>query len=134
MRPWVLFRTRSSCAIIELASVLGTGRSAGGRGCCAGTPATDSTIARPQSEQTRREIRKREVVFISGSLPAGVFYRGRKGVAMLSGQARWAVLLAGLSLVPAAAQAQPSGGPYGPIPQTYDVPKAAGHVYYVAPD
>ena len=28
--------------------------------------------------------------------------------------------------------AQPSGGPYGPIQQTYDVP-AAPHVYYVAP-
>jgi len=30
-------------------------------------------------------------------------------------------------------QAQPSGGPYGPIWQTYEIPKAA-HVYYVAPD
>ena len=30
--------------------------------------------------------------------------------------------------------AQPSGGPYGPIPQRYDVPKSAPHVYYVAPD
>jgi hypothetical protein len=30
--------------------------------------------------------------------------------------------------------AQPSGGPYGPLPQTYDVPKDAAHVYYVAPD
>ena len=30
-------------------------------------------------------------------------------------------------------QAQPSGGPYGPIWQTYELPKAA-HVYYVAPD
>jgi parallel beta-helix repeat protein len=29
--------------------------------------------------------------------------------------------------------AQPSGGPYGPIDQRYDIPKAA-HVYYVAPD
>ena len=29
-------------------------------------------------------------------------------------------------------QAQPSGGPYGPIWQTYEIPKAA-HVYYVAP-
>ncbi len=29
--------------------------------------------------------------------------------------------------------AQPSGGPYGPIDQRYEVPKAA-HVYYVAPD
>lgn len=31
------------------------------------------------------------------------------------------------------AMAQPSGGPYGPIPQSYAVPTAA-HVYYVAPD
>jgi hypothetical protein len=29
--------------------------------------------------------------------------------------------------------AQPSGGPYGPIDQRYEIPKAA-HVYYVAPD
>ena len=29
--------------------------------------------------------------------------------------------------------AQPSGGPYGPIDQRYEVPKAT-HVYYVAPD
>ena len=33
-----------------------------------------------------------------------------------------------------AAFAQPSGGPYGPIAQTYEVPKNAAHVYYVAPD
>ena len=35
---------------------------------------------------------------------------------------------------PLAARAQPSGGPYGPLPQTYEVPKDAAHVYYVAPD
>jgi len=29
--------------------------------------------------------------------------------------------------------AQPSGGPYGPIHQRYEIPKA-GHIYYVAPD
>jgi parallel beta-helix repeat protein len=29
--------------------------------------------------------------------------------------------------------AQPSGGPYGPLPQTYEAPKDAPHVYYVAP-
>ena len=32
------------------------------------------------------------------------------------------------------ALAQPSGGPYGPVQQTYEVPKDAAHVYYVAPD
>lgn len=41
-------------------------------------------------------------------------------------------LLAILSL-PVPVLAQPSGGPYGPIDQRYEVPKAA-HVYYVAPD
>lgn len=34
----------------------------------------------------------------------------------------------------ARAGAQPSGGPYGPVPQTYPVPSGATHVYYVAPD
>jgi len=29
--------------------------------------------------------------------------------------------------------AQPSGGPYGPVDQRYEIPKAA-HVYYAAPD
>ena len=38
-----------------------------------------------------------------------------------------------LLFIPALNFAQPSGGPYGPIDQRYDVPKAA-HVYYVAPD
>lgn len=36
-------------------------------------------------------------------------------------------------LAAAVAWAQPSGGPYGPVPQRYAVPKAA-HVYFVAPD
>jgi parallel beta-helix repeat protein len=43
------------------------------------------------------------------------------------------LLLAGLVLAPVTGYAQPSGGPYGPIPQTYEVPKLAAHVYYVAP-
>lgn len=30
--------------------------------------------------------------------------------------------------------AQPSGGPYGPLPETYAVPKSAAHVYFVASD
>jgi parallel beta-helix repeat protein len=44
------------------------------------------------------------------------------------------VLASAMSLVPARGSAQPSGGPYGPIAQTYEVPKDAAHVYYVAPD
>lgn len=34
----------------------------------------------------------------------------------------------------AGAFAQPSGGPYGPVDETYAVPAHAPHVYYVAPD
>ena len=32
------------------------------------------------------------------------------------------------------ATAQPSGGPYGPIWQKYDLPKVEGQIYYVATD
>jgi parallel beta-helix repeat protein len=31
-------------------------------------------------------------------------------------------------------KAQPSGGPYGPVKQTYEIPKTSGTIYYVAPD
>ena len=40
-------------------------------------------------------------------------------------------IIAALFIAPAVAQ--PTGGPYGPIPQTYEAP-ASGTVYYVAPD
>jgi hypothetical protein len=43
------------------------------------------------------------------------------------------LLLFVLVLSPLSAPAQPSGGPYGPVPQTYAVPATAGRVYYVAP-
>ncbi|MGA2184081.1 MAG: right-handed parallel beta-helix repeat-containing protein [Bryobacteraceae bacterium] len=43
------------------------------------------------------------------------------------------VLLSAFLVAAAPAYAQPSGGPYGPIDQRYESPKAA-HVYYVAPD
>ncbi len=48
---------------------------------------------------------------------------------------RWARALGllALHLLSTVAIAQPSGGPYGPVPQRYAVPKAA-HVYFVAPD
>ena len=39
-----------------------------------------------------------------------------------------------LALLPLYAFAQPSGGPYGPLPQTYEIPTDAHVVYYVAPD
>jgi parallel beta-helix repeat protein len=32
------------------------------------------------------------------------------------------------------ATGQPSGGPYGPIQQSYELPKVSGKIYYVAPD
>jgi hypothetical protein len=47
-------------------------------------------------------------------------------------QPAWLSLVS-LCLAGAPAQAQPSGGPYGPIPQKYELPSAV-HVYYVAPD
>lgn len=31
-------------------------------------------------------------------------------------------------------KAKPSGGPYGPIRQTYDLPEVMGKIYYVSPD
>jgi hypothetical protein len=43
------------------------------------------------------------------------------------------LLLFSFLLALAPCYAQPSGGPYGPIDQRYEIPKAA-HVYYVAPD
>jgi len=46
---------------------------------------------------------------------------------------RRACLLVSILLSAAAASAQPSGGPYGPIDRVYKIPKAA-HVTYVAPD
>ena len=42
--------------------------------------------------------------------------------------------LTALLFLGAHAHAQPSGGPYGPIQQTYKLPTNANHVYYVAPD
>jgi parallel beta-helix repeat protein len=44
------------------------------------------------------------------------------------------LLLLFLVLGPMPGRAQPSGGPYGPIPQTYALPDKAAHIYYVAPD
>ena len=48
--------------------------------------------------------------------------------------ALYALLVLGLLAAPRPVPAQPSGGPYGPVPQTYAVPEDANHVYYVAPD
>ncbi len=37
-------------------------------------------------------------------------------------------------LISLPATAQPSGGPYGPLQQTYDLPKVQGKIYFVAAD
>jgi len=44
------------------------------------------------------------------------------------------LLLAAVVSIALPVHAQPSGGPYGPLPRTYEVPKDAAHVFYVAPD
>jgi parallel beta-helix repeat protein len=46
---------------------------------------------------------------------------------------RYGLFFAALLFAAAPGYAQPSGGPYGPIDQRYEIPKAA-HVYYAAPD
>ena len=44
-------------------------------------------------------------------------------------------MLAGAMLAGASRMAaQPSGGPYGPLAETYAVPAGAAHVYFVSPD
>jgi hypothetical protein len=55
-------------------------------------------------------------------------------LSLRAGSARGLAALALLAVVPAAGRAQPSGGPYGPVPQSYPLPEKAAHVYYVAPD
>ncbi len=45
-----------------------------------------------------------------------------------------ALVLATLAFGALAVGAAPSGGPYGPLPQRYEVPAGAAHVFYVAPD
>ncbi|MFC2137238.1 right-handed parallel beta-helix repeat-containing protein [Bacteroidota bacterium] len=37
-------------------------------------------------------------------------------------------------IVPFSSYSQPSGGPYGPIKQTYEIPEDANKIYYVAPN
>src|SRR6478736_2904356 len=47
---------------------------------------------------------------------------------------RWLSFPLSALALAATLRAQPSGGPYGPVPQVYELPKAAAHLYYVAPD
>jgi hypothetical protein len=52
---------------------------------------------------------------------------------LLSSHARRTTAVA-LVFAPLLSLAQPSGGPYGPQSQTYEVPAGATHVHYVSPD
>ncbi len=54
----------------------------------------------------------------------------------INGKSKYRVVCVLLSIifVSLPLTAQPSGGPYGPIRQRYGLPKAAGKIYYVAPD
>jgi hypothetical protein len=45
-----------------------------------------------------------------------------------------AVTLAALLVFVSTATAQPSGGPYGPIRMSYDLPKVPGKIFFVAPE
>ncbi|MGD2035269.1 MAG: right-handed parallel beta-helix repeat-containing protein, partial [Bacteroidales bacterium] len=45
-----------------------------------------------------------------------------------------ALIFSGLLLYSLAVTAQPSGGPYGPVSQYYELPETSGTVYFVAPD
>ncbi len=44
------------------------------------------------------------------------------------------ILIAWIIICPLFLFAQPSGGPYGPIKQTFEIPSDANKIYYVAPD
>ena len=44
------------------------------------------------------------------------------------------LLFSGLIFIPLNLFAQPSGGPYGPVQQYYEVPDVPGSVFYVSPD
>src|SRR5690554_977596 len=45
------------------------------------------------------------------------------------------LVLAGLWLIQGfSLMAQPSGGPYGPLPQKYELPKVEGRTWFVAPN
>ena len=55
-----------------------------------------------------------------------------RGVQRMAQRFDGCLFLCSLLFAAAPGYAQPSGGPYGPIDQRYEIPKAA-HVYYVAP-
>lgn len=52
-----------------------------------------------------------------------------RGILYIACVISWISLLCSLSL-----SAQPSGGPYGPVRQNYELPNTSGKIYYVSPD
>ena len=54
----------------------------------------------------------------------------------LTKRMKWCKIFASLCIlfISLIVNAEPSGGPYGPIRQTYDLPEVSGKIYYVAPD
>jgi len=68
----------------------------------------------------------------SRSCPQSPWLNGRSGTKCQLLLVSYTLLFLLLGLLPG--QAQPSGGPYGPIQQTYDLPQNGAHIYYVAPD
>ncbi len=59
-----------------------------------------------------------------------VFFKNTQKELQRCGFIAIVLLVAGLSM----ANAQPSGGPYGPVQQKYELPKVTGKIFYVAPD
>src|SRR6187551_675333 len=90
------------------------------------------TRRRPRKSRTRAAfpapvLARREGLRIAPTGPASI-------VTMKMRHPRWLLALLPALTLAGALSAQPSGGPYGPQPQTYEVPKTAAQVYYVAPD
>ena len=44
------------------------------------------------------------------------------------------LLLAAVIMSPVISFSQPSGGPYGPVRQSYNLPQMQGHIIFVSPD
>lgn len=61
-------------------------------------------------------------------------YLNRHQLDMLPYSSFIAALFACILFSSNALMAQPSGGPYGPVQKTYELPNVSGTIYYVAPD
>jgi parallel beta-helix repeat protein len=72
------------------------------------------------TEQSNYDLRNR----------VGLFFHSMKWIELFRIVGILLCTVLGMSAV----TAQPSGGPYGPIRQSYDLPKGPGKIFYVAPD